>query len=782
MRKTATIKIGAGDFERGFAVSLRVEARRDEASTELLAELDGRLPPAPDLPRLYRVWKEAYSNFSVDRYRKLEPLLDGETTHVSVRDSAVALETYLDEWLEAPDRNWRALREELFDRLDRQDEIQFFIRTVRPTALQERSTLLWQLPWHLCSLFQRYPRADVALDVAARTEAVPPSSWKERTRILAILGEATDIQVQADLVLLRDKLSENSVLEAAIATNRQKVCEALWQQEPDILFFAGHSTSGAGSNAGRFYLSETESLSVEDLKYALRRAVAQGLKLAIFNSCDGLALARDLADLQIPAVVVMRERVPDEAAQHFLEYFLEAFVRDGKSLSTSVREARERLHGWEGKYPCASWLPVLCQHPSADPLNWETLRETSPTPVSAAASPSRRLPWKRWQRVAAASLVAVGLVGGARSLGWLMAWELPAFDRLLQLRADEGPDPRLLLVGITEDDLQQYGFPLPDDVLADAIERLQPHQPVAIGLYLLRDLPEPPGTERMERLWQKPDLIGTCTYATPSEPANVPPPEPASDERVGFSNLLLDVDGVQRRILLSRTHNLGERFDPCRTPYSLSLQLAAAYLQKNGVSISFAASDDWQFGDRVLHRLNGRSGSYQNIDARGHQVLFSYRRTKTIAQAVSVRDLLEGRFEPSWIAGKIVIIGTVAESVSTSTSTPVGNLSGLHLQAQAVSQILSAIENDRAPIRSLPEGVEWLWIGFWALAGGAIASGFRRSAPRRYGALSCTLLFLSFSCWSACIYNGWLPLVSPAIAIAIAAGSVRLLEPSDERS
>jgi hypothetical protein len=29
-----------------------------------------------------------------------------------------------------------------------------------------------------------------------------------------------------------------------------------------------------------------------------------------------------------------------------------------------VREAREKLQGLEDRYPCATWLPVICQNPS----------------------------------------------------------------------------------------------------------------------------------------------------------------------------------------------------------------------------------------------------------------------------------------------------------------------------------------------------------------------------------------------------------------------------------
>ncbi len=93
------------------------------------------------------------------------------------------------------------------------------------------------------------------------------------------------------------------------------------------------------------------------------------MQLAIFNSCDGLGLARSLADLQIPQTIVMRESVPDLVAQTFLKYFLTTLAQ-GESFYLSVRRAREQLQGMEDSFPCATWLPVIYQHPAQIPFTW----------------------------------------------------------------------------------------------------------------------------------------------------------------------------------------------------------------------------------------------------------------------------------------------------------------------------------------------------------------------------------------------------------------------------
>ena len=97
------------------------------------------------------------------------------------------------------------------------------------------------------------------------------------------------------------------------------------------------------------------------------------MQLAIFNSCDGLGLAANLAELQIPQMIVMREPVPDRVAQKFLKNFLSEFASE-KPLYYAVRAAREKLQGLEDEFPCATWLPTLCQNPAAVPRTWQELR------------------------------------------------------------------------------------------------------------------------------------------------------------------------------------------------------------------------------------------------------------------------------------------------------------------------------------------------------------------------------------------------------------------------
>ena len=74
-----------------------------------------------------------------------------------------------------------------------------------------------------------------------------------------------------------------------------------------------------------------------------------------------------------------------------------------------------------------------------------------------------------------------------------------------------GPDPRIVLVTITEQDIQTLGsWPLSDDVLAQTLESVARFGPRAIGVDIYRDLS---GTARERKTGgflaqERPDHLG----------------------------------------------------------------------------------------------------------------------------------------------------------------------------------------------------------------------------------------------------------------------------------
>ncbi|HEY9704571.1 MAG TPA: CHAT domain-containing protein, partial [Allocoleopsis sp.] len=171
----------------------------------------------------------------------------------------------------------------------------------------------------------------------------------------------------------------NAEIVFVVKPEKTYINDQLWEQHWDIIFFAGHSETE--NDIGRIYINSKpnileNSLTTDELWYGLRKAVENGLQLAIFNSCDGLGLSKKINDFLIPQMIVMQDLVPDQVAQEFLKYFLKEYSQ-GKSLYLAVKEAKERLKNLNSQFPCANWLPVIFQHPQITPPKWDDLRSKS---------------------------------------------------------------------------------------------------------------------------------------------------------------------------------------------------------------------------------------------------------------------------------------------------------------------------------------------------------------------------------------------------------------------
>ncbi|NEP12533.1 MAG: CHAT domain-containing protein [Symploca sp. SIO2C1] len=356
--KLVILKLEKANLRSGSTATLQIGTE----GTHPTVQCTGELPPALEISRCYHQWQSSYRHSISSSYRLEIP--ETQVTHLSRQEflaqcyeSAEDLHRRLNWWLNS--EQFRLVKEELLATLSISDSIRFILQADHQ---------LWQLPWHLWDFFDRYPKAEIAFSTGSY-KAVEKSSYPQpEVRILAILGNSTAIDVAKDRAML-EQLPDAAVT-FLVEPQRQELNHQLWMQPWHILFFAGHSASDANGKTGQISINATESLTVSELKYALRKAIANGLHLAVFNSCDGLGLAHSLADLQIPQMIVMREPVPDLVAQEFLKHFLATFA-GGLPLYQAVREAREKLQGLEKLFPCATWLPVICQHSAEVPPTWQ---------------------------------------------------------------------------------------------------------------------------------------------------------------------------------------------------------------------------------------------------------------------------------------------------------------------------------------------------------------------------------------------------------------------------
>ncbi|MBE9187437.1 CHAT domain-containing protein [Microcoleus sp. LEGE 07076] len=360
-----------GDFDSGFSVTAQI--LEDSAPFPLIAGDAGKLPRNLDIDI-----KEAYRNWQT-HYRSIVapipkfPLTDRPSfTNVSGNIQENDFEPFRRETqdLIMDFNNW--LKNQDFQ------PIELLLRTHLEPGEKNRILLLtnnpWlrKLPWHEWDLLRDFPQTEVGFSSPNFQQLKQISVSQDKVKILAILGYQADIVSQGQPI---QNLGNHVEVTWLKQPKREELDEPLWKQQWDILFFVGHGESQDDWKTGTIWINENDKITIGELRNHFKKAIDNGLKLAILNCCDGLGLAHSLAegeDLYLPQIIAMREELPVAIAPRFLQDFMEEFTQDN-SLYASVREARRRLQILEKEFPCASHLPVICQNPAVKPLRWHDL-------------------------------------------------------------------------------------------------------------------------------------------------------------------------------------------------------------------------------------------------------------------------------------------------------------------------------------------------------------------------------------------------------------------------
>ncbi|MGD1808563.1 ABC transporter substrate-binding protein [Dapis sp. BLCC M126] len=333
--------------------------------------IDGFLPCLPSqLEKSFKEWKEAY--YELEDVRKVATRLSPKSViNYSSAEQKEQVKITLNQWLDSGESSWQPIRDELIAVLSSLqssgEEIRLFLDIQNPN--------LRRIPWQEWSLFEsRFPQTEIAIRVRGKSRFKGVRKLS-KVRIIAIVGKSDGINTELDLEVIQKLKEKGAEVKYLHQPTREILSNAL-REEPGyhILVFAGHSCSKEDGSIGWIDLNEEDRLSIEEFKNSLKYAIEKGLQLAIFNSCDGLGLANQLANLGLSRIIVMREPVPDMVAVKFLEYFFAEFANN-KSLFESVQIAKGRLEHFEKLYPGAMWLPTICIQEIAlsNSLRWQQL-------------------------------------------------------------------------------------------------------------------------------------------------------------------------------------------------------------------------------------------------------------------------------------------------------------------------------------------------------------------------------------------------------------------------
>ncbi|BAY24042.1 putative Chase2 sensor protein [Calothrix sp. NIES-2100] len=200
-----------------------------------------------------------------------------------------------------------------------------------------------------------------------------PRKGLRKAKILAIFGDDTGLSFadESRAISSLKKLAnfEVKVLrweqDKNINNWKNEIINALTTQSWDMLFFAGHSNESTFTG-GQISIAPNVNISLSEIEKPLTTAINNGLKFAIFNSCDGLSIANKLIDLGLSQVAIMREKIHNRVAGEFFVQFLNA-LKEYKDVHEALLTASDYLKVEKNlTYPSAYLVPVLFRHPHAE--------------------------------------------------------------------------------------------------------------------------------------------------------------------------------------------------------------------------------------------------------------------------------------------------------------------------------------------------------------------------------------------------------------------------------
>lgn len=356
------------------------------------------------------------------------------------------------------------------------------------------------------------------------------------------------------------------------------------------------------------------------------------------------------------------------------------------------------------------------------------------------------------------------------SIGLLQSLELAALDQFFRLRPDERIEDRITIVVIDEAYLDEVGsWPIPDQKIAQLLQKLNVNKPRAIGLDIYRNLPVEPGNEELRNAYKSiPNLIGIELLTNDKNISVLPPPD-LNNDQVGFNNVLYDPDGkVRRSLLYWHVNNQAHE--------SFALKLALLYLTSENITPTKAKSNPkyLQLGKATFARFEANDGAYVGADARGYQILSNFPKPKCQNSSgefcsfrqVSMRDVLADKVEENLIKDRIILIGSTAPSLQDFVFIPYSSslvgtakpVFGIQLQAYFISELISAAVGERPLLKVWPDLVEYLWIFVWSYVG-AVTTWRIRHATRSLFSILVSCFVLILSAYLAFLSGWWIPII-----------------------
>jgi adenylate cyclase len=381
-----------------------------------------------------------------------------------------------------------------------------------------------------------------------------------------------------------------------------------------------------------------------------------------------------------------------------------------------------------------------------------------------------RLRYSRILKTLVTAQLTAAVIILVRGFGWLQPLELDVYDWLRVAEAGHQRSDRVLLVGIDDKDYRRWGYPLPDDDLANLLERIAAWEPRAIAVDLFRDVPVPPDSGRLKDvLARHPNII----WAYKSEVGNnvaIPAPKwLRGSQRAVLADLATDRGNTVRRGLLYAEDRVENRL-------TLGMALALHYLAQDDIWVGPAPGDGLRLGRAVVGSIEDTRGPYVEPDVGGYQILLDFHGGPDAFRRVSIADVTQRDGVSHLVRGRSVIIGNTADSIHDSFSTPFDSwfgaerqVYGIVIHAHLADQLIRLALGEAKELHALSFGAEMVWILGWGVAGAVLGL----LLPSLFWAVSVLLIGLALLAgivWVAFAAALWLPGLPASLAWVGAAG------------
>ena len=337
-------------------------------------------------------------------------------------------------------------------------------------------------------------------------------------------------------------------------------------------------------------------------------------------------------------------------------------------------------------------------------------------------------------------------------------------------------DSPSLVVGVSESDIEKYGWPIDDKYLLKTIQKLDKAESSSIVLDLYRNVGVGEGAESLanySRLNKKVISIFNVAEGIPSIP-DFPL------ERIAFNDMPIDIDNVVRRDLVGvdrRKYNLGKEF--------ISVPMRMLEIHQFLNKESFNLED--KFYKNKISLIQNYSGGYTNVDSNGFQIFINYPE-KNYIPIYSLSEILEDKIPLEKLKNKMIVIGATAPSLKDVFAVPSSRfvtdsknllISGAEIHAHRANQLFSLQNNSTLKIKTINPFIELFGIIFYVFLISIFIEKTKKISIGLIVFIS-ALGLLALAVYLAFIIGYWIELALPVIG-AITFSSISWLKKASEQ-